>query len=126
MSGKGEFQMKKLIIMCMVIALAFSGCAFLQKAETVLCTPPAQVVAVVQAAAPVVAMILNMAVPGSAVWVNAANAAATIRSIREGGCVGITQLNALIALLQSDTAKTVQAKAPLNIQPLLDWAKKGK
>ena len=124
--------MKKLAILILVIsmALSFTGASCLTNIQQILCNPPANVVAVANAAAPVIAMIINLAVPGSAAWVNANNAAAIVSAIQSRVCIGITQLNTLIAFLESSMFKQAQTKAmvgkklvpvPLNIQPLRDW-----
>ena len=124
--------MKKLAILILVISmsLSFTGASCLNNTQQILCNPPANVVAVANAAAPVIAMIINLSVPGSAAWVNANNAAGIVSTIQSRVCIGITQLNTLIAFLESSIFKQAQTKAmvgkklvpvPLNIQPLRDW-----
>jgi hypothetical protein len=124
--------MKKLMVVLTIVALMFTGCSFLQTVQDTLCNPPQSVIDVATAASPLVAIAINIAVPGSAVYVNAVSVQAAITAIQGGACVSLTQLNALIAWLQSDEAKSLQvqaqvkagpakAKAPINIQPLLNW-----
>jgi predicted xylose isomerase-like sugar epimerase len=122
--------MEKVLILCIVIALGFgaSGATCLQNT---MCSPPADVMAVAKAAAPVIQMAIIMLVPGTAAYLAAVDAAAAVDYIQDGICLSITQLNALIAFLQSSDAKVANAKMmmkagparakALNIQPLIDW-----
>jgi hypothetical protein len=119
--------MKKVLSILMAVAL-LSGCAgflkFSQEVQQILCNPPTEVVQVANAAAPLIATILNMAVPGSETYVTAASAANTVTAIQQGLCVGATQVSSLISFLSSDTAKVAAEtqKAPrINVQPLIDW-----
>ena len=118
------------IMMFFCINFMTIGCAGAQK---IACSPPASVITVAEAAAPLVAVAVNMLVPGSAAYVNAVTVSGAVTAILGGACVSLTQLNAVIAWLQSDESKTLQAKAmvkagparavALNPQPLLDWRK---
>jgi hypothetical protein len=122
--------MKKYLAILAIVALV-SGCAFLQTAQDTICNPPQSVITVANAAAPLVAIAINMAGPGSAAYVNAVTVQGAITAIQGGACVSLTQLNALIAWLQSDEAQTLQTKAmikvgpmkavAINVQPLIDW-----
>jgi hypothetical protein len=126
--------MKKILVLCMVVALAFgaTGATCLQQVATQACNPPPAVIAVVQAAAPLVAIAITTFIPGSAQYVNAVAVQGVVTAILGGACVSLTQLNNLIAWLQSDDAKVIQVKAmvkagpmkaqAINIQPLVDWA----
>lgn len=119
--------MKKFLVAMMVVTMTVSGCSFLQTTQDTFCNPPADVIAVANAAAPLVAVAISIAVPGSAVYVNAVSVMAAITAIQGGACVSLTQLNTLIAWIQSDEAKSIQTKAlikviaPISAQPLLDW-----
>lgn len=130
--------MKKLAILILItsMALSFTGASCLNQAQDMACNPPANVIALANAAAPVIAMILNLAVPGSAAWINAANAAAYMTTLRRGACISMTQLNELINFLSSPQVKSAQVamrakvitgKAQvvpsLDVQALVDWRK---
>jgi hypothetical protein len=111
--------MKKIVILCLIVALAFgaTGATCMQTAQDRVCNPPQNVIAVVNAAAPLVAIAINMAVPGSAAFVNAVSVQGAITAIQGGVCVSLGQLNNLIAWLQSDAVKELQAKAMLKAGP---------
>ena len=128
--------MKKIMVLCMLVALAFgvTGATCTGQVQEMACNPPASVITVAQAAAPLVAVAINMAIPGSAAYVNAVTVQGAVDALLGGACVSLTQLNALIAWMQSDTAKTLQAKAmvkagpakataAINPQVLIDWRK---
>ena len=118
------------IVAVFCINLATIGCAGAQK---IACSPPAAVISVAQAAAPLVAVAINIAIPGSAAYVTAVTVSGAVDAILGGVCVSLTQLDNLIDWLQSDTAKTLQTKemvkvgpakaTTLSVQPLLDWRK---
>jgi hypothetical protein len=110
--------MKKCLSILVVLAMLVGGCSFLQTAQDILCNPPQSVIAVANAAAPLVAIAINMAIPGSAVYVNAVTVQGAITAIQGGACVSLTQLNALITWLQSDEAKQVQAQVMLKAGPM--------
>ena len=67
----------------------------------------------------------------TAAFINAVTVQGAITAIQGGVCVSVTQLNNLIAWLQSEESKTIQAKAMvkagpvkatvINVQPLIDW-----
>ncbi len=124
--------MKKALILIMAVALLSSGCAgflkFSQQAQEKLCNPPEAVMTVIKGAAEVVKSILAIAVPGSQLYVSAVEAGQVVDAIQGGACVTVTQLNNLIAFLQSDAAQKAMAgqKVFVNVQPLQDWASKGK
>ena len=128
--------MKKIMVLCCIIALALgvAGATCMQNVQETACNPPASVIAVAQAAAPLVAVAINMAIPGSVAYVTAVTVQGAVTAILGGACVSLTQLNALIAWLQSDTAKALQAKAMVKAGPakaspvissqaLIDWRK---
>ena len=126
--------MKKILILCVVLALAFGafGATCMQNIQTQACTPPAAVISALPVAITLISIALSTFFPGSAAYLAAVNASAVANSIEVGVCVSVTQLNALIAFLQSNDVKAVQAKAMmkagpakatvLNIAPLQAWA----
>lgn len=133
--------MKKSLILCLIIGLAFSvtGATCMKSVQGVACNPPASVLVVAAAAAPIIAIAINMLIPGSEAWATAANAQGAITALQGGICISATQLNNLIAFLQSNVFKTAQAKAMakrvildkgtiqvVNVQPLIEWADKFK
>ena len=111
--------MKKILILCCLIALAFgaTGATCMQSVQNVACNPPANVIAVAQAAAPLVAIAINMAIPGSDAYVTAVTISGAVTAILGGACVSLTQINALIAWLQSDQVKMLQVKAMVKVGP---------
>lgn len=125
--------MKKVLVLCCILALAFgaTGATCMKNVQTQVCAPPANVIAVAKTVAPIIQMILMTAIPASAPYLAAVDAAGIVDYIQNGLCISTTQLNSLIAFLQSEVFKTAQvkmmakrgpAKAELiNIQPLLDW-----
>ena len=130
----------KVLVLALVLALVLGGCQAIQTGtqavETVMCNPPANVVAVVKAALPVLETIIAMLVPGTAAFMVAAQQINVVDTITSGGCIASTQLNALITYLQSPTVAKAQAKMmagkkgtpvkALDISALQAWAKKGK
>jgi hypothetical protein len=125
--------MKKVLVLCLVIAVALgvSGATCMQQIQDRVCNPPASVIAVANAASPLVAIAINIALPGSAAYVTAVSVQGAITAIQGGVCVSVTQLNALIAWLQSDEIQALQTKQMLkagpmqavviSVQPLIDW-----
>lgn len=120
------------IVMVFGINLTTIGCSFLQTVQDMLCNPSQSVIDVATAASPLVAIAINIAVPGSAAYVNAVSVQAAITAIQGGACVSLTQLNVLIAWLQSDEAKTLQqqvmvkegpsrATVLIDVTPLISW-----
>jgi len=106
-------------------------------AQDKACNPPAAVMTVINMAAPLLATFLNLAVPGSAVYINAANALELVKTVQNTGCIMLTDLNKLIAYLQSadfaqvqstvamaEMKKGYKAQAPIDAQPLVDWRAK--
>jgi hypothetical protein len=130
--------MKKIMVLCLVIALAFgaSGATCLQNVQTNACNPPAAVIAILPAAISIITTALSVFVPGTAPYLAAVNSSAVANSIEVGICVSALQLNALIAFLQSQETKTVQTKMmmkagparakALDISPLVAWSKTAK
>jgi len=126
--------MKKIMVLCLIIAMAFgaTGATCMQNIQTQACNPPAAVISMLPVAITIITMALSAFVPGTAAYLAAVNASAVANSIEVGVCVSVTQLNALIAFLQSSDVKSLQTKAmvkagpmkarALNIQPLQDWA----
>ncbi len=100
---------------------SFSNC--LQKSQDYVCNPSASVMVTVDAAAPVLAALLNTLVPQSAAWVNATNAISTVNTIQSGACVTVTALNNLIAMINIVNAqKGLKAGAKrVDITPLINW-----
>jgi len=125
--------MKRIAILCLIVAmgLGVTGATCLQNVQDRVCNPPQAVIDVANAAAPLVAMAIQIALPGSAAYVNAVSVQAAITAIQGGACVSVTQLNNLIAWLQSEQAQTLAAKAmvkagparamAINVQPLISW-----
>jgi hypothetical protein len=112
--------MKKILVLCLIIAvgLGASGATCMQQVQDTVCSPPAAVMAVVSAAAPLVAFMIQQAVPGSVVFVNAVSIQQTITAILAGTCVSVEQLNKLIAWIQSEQIQSLQAKANLKKGPM--------
>jgi hypothetical protein len=111
---------------------SFLNC--LEAAEKIACNPPQSVIIVAEAAIPIIEIAIGALVPGSAEWMTAVTAGATahtiVTSVQTGVCVGLGQLNNLIAFLESPQAKATQVKmlkrakmapAPLDIAPLKVW-----
>jgi len=125
--------MKRLLILCIIVAMGFAvtGATCMKNVQTQVCSPPANVIAIAKAVAPIIQTVIMVALPGSAAYVAAVDAAGIVDYIQNGLCISTTQLNNLIAFLKSEVFKTAQvkmaakrgvAKAELiNIQPLLDW-----
>lgn len=100
--------------------------------QTIACDPPAAVIAILPAAISLIMVAVSTFVPGSAAYLAAVNASTVANLIETGICVSVTQLNSLIAFLQSGDVKTIQTKAmvkagpmkakALNVTPLQDWA----
>ena len=122
--------MKRISILCLIIALGLSvtGATCMQTVQTQACNPPANVIAVANAVISLLLPELNILLPGSAAF----NAYVTAENISAGVCVGVTELNALIAYIQSSDAKALQnraqvkagpmlAKAFIDPQPLINW-----
>lgn len=145
---------KAVAILCalMLASAAFAGCCSytatdgtvsksvancFKTAQDKACSPPAAVMTVINAAAPLIASILNLAVPGSSVFISAANAQQWVTTLQNTGCLALTDLNKLIAYLQSadftqgqalvataQMKKGLRAEAPVEVQPLIDWRAK--
>jgi len=133
--------MKKILALCLMIALAFGAggatCkGFLTSAEKEICNPPPNVIAMANLALPIFKIILETAVPGSAIFVEAAAAVVTVDTIQRTGCTTLTALNQLIALLGKKevqdaqvvfTSKQILLKkgsvTVLDAQPFIDWSK---
>jgi hypothetical protein len=123
------------MILLLIVALAFgaTGATCMQQIQTQACNPPAAVISMLPVAITIITMALSTFVPGTAAYLAAVNASAVANSIEVGVCVGVTQLDALIAFLQSSDVKSIQTKAmvkagpmraqALNVQPLIDWQK---
>ena len=124
-----ESSMKKLSILILIVGLAFtvSGVTCMLNLQKNICNPPPAVLAVANATAPLISIAISMALPGSAVYVNAVSVMAAVTAIQGGVCLSLTQLNNLIAWLQSDEAKSLQTKAmykagPMKAQAVIDPA----
>lgn len=118
----------KMLLFLLVSILAFGSCAelkqFRQDANEFICNPPDNVVALAQAADPFIQIGLTNGLP------NALPAYQAITAILSGGaaCATITQINALISLLQDGKLMSAQedkyAIRKLDPQPLMDWLAK--
>jgi len=126
--------MKKLLVLITIIALALgaSGATCMNSVQKVACNPPAAVITALPVAIQLITIALSTFVPGSAAYLAAVDASAAARSIEAGICISATQLSALIAFLQSNDVKSLQAKSNLkagpakaqvvNISAFQDWA----
>jgi hypothetical protein len=124
---------KRLLVLCIIVAMGFSvtGATCLKSVQSTVCAPPPNVMALAKQVAPIIQMVIMMAVPGSAAYVAAVDAAGIVDYIQNGLCISIKQLNNLIAFLQTDEVKLAQnrmmikrgpAKAQaLDIQPFIAW-----
>ncbi|TRZ44516.1 hypothetical protein D4S03_11975 [bacterium] len=125
--------MKRLAVLIMALSL-LAGCAgvkaFFTQTQTIACAPPAEVIAVAKAAAPLILLAVQMTIPGSATWLAGVDAASAVDSIQKGICISATQLSNLITFLESKNVKMAQAKASkkttkvakgLDIGPLVRW-----
>jgi ABC-type oligopeptide transport system substrate-binding subunit len=108
-----------------VSSKSFANCVGL--VENYACNPPAAVTQIINQALPLVVSVLNVAVPGSAAFVNATNAQAEMQALIQGGCISVTTLDDLVAYLSTITAAPAPASlklagvVKLNIQPVKDW-----
>jgi len=120
--------MKKILALCLMIALAFGagGATCLQNIQGKVCNPTADSMNVANAVVAVLLPVLNSLVPGSAAF----NAYITAQNIQAGGCVTITELNNLIIFIQGiNTQNQLAAKkgvlkmapALIPVQPLENW-----
>ena len=120
--------MKRLLILITIVGLTLSltGATCLQNVQTKVCNPPADVMVVANMAVTLLETALAAFVPGSAAYVALLGPYATATAIQGGVCVSVTQLNNLIAYLQSPPATKMMAKrkAVLNVQALIDWRDK--
>jgi hypothetical protein len=111
---------------------SFSNC--LESMNELACNPPASVLVVAAAAAPIIAILINTLLPGSEEWATAANAQAAITAIQKGVCISTKQLAALIVFLESNVFKTAQGQMitrrvilktgaiqVVDVKPLKDW-----
>ena len=126
--------MKKILVLLVIVALAFgaSGATCMNSVATTACNPPTAVISALPAAISLIKIALSVFVPGTATYMAAVDASAVATSIESGVCVSVTQLNNLIAFLQSKDVQTLQTKAMLkagpmkaqviNVQPFVDWA----
>jgi hypothetical protein len=106
-----------------VTTKSFLNC--LQTGQEMVCDPPAEVMTVVEIAAPLVTTLVNALAPGTAAFINAQTALNEIQSIQQFGCLAVTALNNLVAYLNTTfgpTASLKMAGAPvINVKPLVDW-----
>lgn len=112
-----------------VTTKSFLNCS--QAAQEMVCNPTDSVKAIVQIATPIIAGIVNVAIPGSTAYFDAQRALNVLNSIQKVGCTSLTALNELIAFIKSDVFKTAAAKyqaklraspAEVNVEPLIDWS----
>ena len=126
--------MRKVIVLLAIVALGLgvTGATCMQNVQEAVCNPPQSVIDIANAAAPLVASVIVTLVPGSEAYVTAVTVQAAVTAIQGGACVTITQINTLIAWLQSDEAVSMQmkamakagpanAKSLISVQPLIDW-----
>ena len=130
--------MKKIIVLLAIVALAFGtmGATCMQNTQTTVCNAPANVVSQIQAVLDLAEAALATLVPGTAPYVAAVGAYATASAIQNGLCVGLTQLNSLIAFLQDPNTTALQTKVMMkkgpmkavviNVQPFISWRDGGK
>ena len=128
--------MKKILILLTIVALAFGtmGATCMQNTQQTICNAPPAVVAQIQAVISLAELGLATFVPGTALYVAAVSAYATASAIQSGLCIGLTQLNALIAFIQNPQVAPLQAKAmvkagpmkavAINPQAFIDWRDK--
>lgn len=107
----------------------------MQAAQETVCNPSDAVKAIAQMAAPVIAGIVNTAIPGSQIYFNAQRALNVLSSIQKVGCTSLTGLNELISFLKSDVFTTALTKyqatnklkaVSVNVGPLIDWGNTAK
>ena len=126
--------MKRIMVLCLAVAVLFGamGATCMQNVQDAVCDPPQSVIDIANAAAPLVAAVIATLVPGSEEYVTAVTVQAAITAIQGGACVTVTQINTLIAWLQSDEAVSMQmkamakagpakAKSLISVQPLISW-----
>jgi hypothetical protein len=134
--------MKKLVVLTVVAAFLLCGCCerlvngtvtksfpnCLIKAEAFICNPPPEVVSLLNTANPLFVEILNKLIPGTEEYVTVNSVAATANKIQAGGCVLMTQLDALISYLQTSVFKSAEAKMmakkatkATDVQVLINW-----
>lgn len=126
--------MKKVLFILVLVLLCFGCKTFsMDGAQDTACNPPPDVVAVANAVAPAVAMVLNTAVPGSALFISAANAQSYVSLIQKGACLSVTQVNELIKFIQGPEVMMARAKiakggkvAAIDVTPLKTWATRKK
>jgi hypothetical protein len=143
--------MKKFVVLIVVLAMALAGCCTrtdtagvttknfpncMLAAQAMVCNPDANVMAVINAVAPILANLVNTAIPGSALFINASNAQNVVKSIQGVGCTSVTALNQLIAFIQSSDFAQAQmqlaakgkrmATSPIDVGPLINWRNTGK
>ena len=120
--------MKKIVILCCIIALSFGamGATCLQNIQGRVCNPDPTTIAAANVLIDFLKPELNLLLPGSAAF----NAYITAETIATGGCVAATALNELIAFVQGINNQAVVAtakgklKAPakaLPVQPFINW-----
>jgi hypothetical protein len=126
--------MNKIMVLCLIVALAFgaSGATCMQNVQTQACNPPAAVTAVITGIVELAKFAVSTFVPGTQEYMDAVSAEATATAIEAGVCISTTQLNNLIAWVNSMSSKAAQNKmmvkaGPMrakvvNVAPLQAWA----
>ena len=126
--------MKKVAILCMIVAMAFgaTGATCMQNVATQACDPPVAVTAVITSIVTLAKFGVSYFVPGTQDYMDAVSAEGVATSIEAGVCVSVTQLNNLIAWVNSMSTKSLQTKAMvkagpmkaqvINVAPLQAWA----
>ena len=121
--------MRRILVLVIVLALLLGGCStFWSSANTAtatvanrVCNAPASVVEICDFVINLLKPEVAVLVPGSAPFV----ALVTAQGIKDTGCAVVTDINQMIAFVQSaNTLQDAQAKAAkgINITPLQVWA----
>ena len=142
--------MEKILVLCLIVAMSLSitGATCMKSVEESICNPPPLVVEVVKGAVSIIKFAVSFYAtnPTSQAFLAAVDAQAAANTLLNTGCIGVIQLNKLIAWIGSADAEQAEqmkamveaplgkeVKAPakasvLNPQPLIDWrdAKAGK
>lgn len=123
-----KFKPGYYVLAVLLALMLVGGCPGIQKAgqdvEEFICSPPANVVSLVNMGEPFIVATLSMAVPGSVPYLQAFEAYGGMMAIQAGACATVKQVNALIALLSGISAKTLYVKAlspAFDVTPLKDW-----
>lgn len=114
---------KKYMVLLMVCALLFSGCAGLQQvqddvtkpAADYVCNAPAEVVSVADMVINLLKPIMGSLVPGTGPYL----ALVTAEGIKTIGCATITELNQMITFIEGvNTERALAYKGAMKAAPL--------